>query len=169
MLAIPLLTIVLTHAVPSAKCSLQEFRHWTPTRDDLVARTTRIVDSAAVIVLVRAIGYEESQRGTSDGLMVRFEVIERLRGDDSGSRISVPGRLVENDDYNHGSVPYTNVRPAGNRGSCFAEEYRSGAQYLLLLRDGTPYWRALAPVNEQVRGRRDPWVAWVRRHLGPAR
>ena len=29
----------------------------------------------------------------------------------------------------------------------------------------TPYWRALAPTNEQVFGPDDPWESWVRRQL----
>ena len=48
------------------------------------------------------------------------------------------------------------LRPSGERGSRGTEEYRVGAQYLLLLRDGAGfsplYWWPLGPVNEQLRG-----------------
>ncbi|MFL5607097.1 MAG: phosphatase PAP2 family protein, partial [Gemmatimonadaceae bacterium] len=64
-------------------------------------------------------------------------------------------------------VPYTMVRMAGQRGDCYARQYRRGAEYLLLLRHVdaktlTPYWIPLAPLNEQVRGSDDAWVTWVR-------
>jgi hypothetical protein len=39
----------------------------------------------------------------------------------------------------------------------------------MLRRDGwnrfTPYWAPLLPVNEQIRGRDDPWLLWVRREI----
>ena len=164
-----MLIAAMNSGIPPIKCSLAEFRHSSPTWPDMVARTERIVDSATAIVLVRALGYRESRPGLADSSVVEFTVIERLRGTDSLQQLAVSGRVVGNDDYNPGSVPFTNVRPAGNRGSCFADEYRAGAQYLLLLRDGTPYWRALAPVNEQVRGLTDPWVRWVRRRIASVR
>jgi hypothetical protein len=70
------------------------------------------------------------------------------------------------DDFNPAPVPYPAVRPAGQRGSCFAEEYRRGGEFLLLLKRTaghlTPYWAALAPTNEQIRGADDRWVRWVR-------
>lgn len=46
-----------------------------------------------------------------------------------------------------------------------------GAEYLFLLNrvdrmDGLiPYWIALGPTNEQIRGADDPWVRWVREQL----
>jgi hypothetical protein len=90
---------------------------------------------------------------------------------DSG--ISFSGVLVEQEDLRDGPIPYQMVRPAGQRGNCFATEYRPGAEYLLLLsrsdRAGlTPYWAPLAPLNEQIRGPDDPWVAWVREQLEDA-
>jgi hypothetical protein len=29
----------------------------------------------------------------------------------------------------------------------------------------TPYWAALQPVNEQLRGAADPWLLWVREQV----
>jgi hypothetical protein len=51
-------------------------------------------------------------------------------------------------------------------GNCYALTYRSGAQYLLLIKAGTPYWAPLAPTNEQVQGEDDAWVSWVRNAAG---
>ena len=82
-------------------------------------------------------------------------------------RLLFPGTLVDRDDFNPDSVPYTIVRPAGQRGDCDAKEYRLGAEYLFILRPSrrgglTPHWRPLAPFNEQLRGADDPWIEWVR-------
>jgi len=82
--------------------------------------------------------------------------------------------VSDTDDFNRDSVPYIFVRPEGARGSCFAEVYKRGGQFLLLLRrEGsnrfTPYWAPLMPVNEQIRGRSDPWLVWVRREITEGR
>jgi hypothetical protein len=118
-----------------------------------------LVDSAEVIVRAVAVG--------GDSGVVAFEAREWLRGPrHRPDTLRVGGRVVARDDYNRGPVPYAFVRPSGGRGGCYAREYRPGAEYLLLLRRGgaalTPYWSALAPVNELVRGAGDPWVGWVR-------
>jgi hypothetical protein len=100
---------------------------------------------------------------------VKFRIVETLRGRLPADSLVLPGILVSRDDFNAGAVPYRMVRSAGQRGDCFAREYRRGAQYLLLLRPGspgpTPHWAPLAPLNEQLRGPDDPWLAWVRAHL----
>ncbi len=104
-----------------------------------------------------------------DGHGVIFEIREILRGPFDGARLMMPGMLVDRDDFNPGPVPYRMVRRTGQRGDCIAREYRRGAEYLLLLRrigaSLTPYWAALAPVNEQIRGGDDPWLLWVRSAL----
>jgi hypothetical protein len=73
---------------------------------------------------------------------------------------------VDSDDFNDRPVPYDWVRSSGTSGSCFAFDYREGAEYLLFLRSIggvlTPYWAPLAPTNEQVTGPEDPWVIWTR-------
>jgi len=105
--------------------------------------------------------------------LITFEVLERLRGADSLTFVVFEGELATRDDFNTGSVPYVSVRSSGQRGSCFAMDYRFGAEYLLLLRveEGvlSPYWWPLAPLNEQVRGPDDPWVVWVRNRMGARR
>jgi hypothetical protein len=66
-------------------------------------------------------------------------------------------------------VPYMFVRRLGRRGSCFANTYKEGAQFLLFLKktkDGyTSNISALGPTNEQLRSDNDEWLIWVRNHL----
>jgi hypothetical protein len=99
---------------------------------------------------------------------VRFKVLEVLRGNDQRTELALPGYLSERDDFNDHQPPYTFVRPNGRAGSCFANTYRTGAQFLLFLksRDGnyTVNWYALGPVNEQLRSEHDPWLVWAREH-----
>jgi hypothetical protein len=101
--------------------------------------------------------------------LVEFEVVAVLKGPKLTESVKVPGTLVERDDFNDVSVPYTFVRPGGRGGNCFAFGYRQGGEYLIFFRPGkatlTPYWAPLAAINEQVRGGEDPWVVWVRRQL----
>lgn len=102
---------------------------------------------------------------------IEFEVLENLTprsGVATASMLYIGGRLTTADDFNRGTVPYLDVRTAGQHGSCFASDYRRGGEFLLLLRLApsgyyTPYWALLSPVNEQIHGADDPWVQWVRR------
>ncbi len=131
-----------------------------------------MVESAEVIVRATAAGYETAPAnpnrwttGTPDS-MIHFEVVETLRGEVL-KEISIAGYLTEGDDFNDQRPPYNFVRPGGRRGSCFANTYRAGAQYLLALirnQSGqlTPYWYALGPANEQLHSDQDPWLLWVR-------
>ena len=146
-------------AVPLAPpCSVVELRH-SPNYAWSVARIAQMVDSASRIVRVRA------TRADSVAQTVTFEPIEWIRGADA-REITLYGIAVERDDFNTTPVPYGMVRPAGQRGDCFAREYRLGAQYLLLLQDrprpNRIQWWPLAPLNEQLRGDDDPWLVWVR-------
>lgn len=144
-------------------CSVQELRenpdgyHWP------LDRIEGFVDEAEVIVRAVALGVEEQAEPWSE---VGFGVTEVVRGEVDEEKLVFQGQLVDRDDFNEGEVPYQIVRPAGQRGDCFARQYRAGAEYLFFLweQDGslTPYGPPLAPTNEQVRGRDDPWVAWVR-------
>jgi hypothetical protein len=97
---------------------------------------------------------------------IRFKVIESISGP-AVSDVALPGYLVDRDDFNDKPSPYTFVRPGGRSGSCFANWYRSGGQFLLFLKktkagDLTVNWYALAPVNEQLHSDNDPWLLWVR-------
>ena len=148
----------------SAACSVGELRE-SPGYRYRVERIEQFVDSASVIVRARALPGDSVIAG---GLwLLRFEVIERIRAPDSVTHLEFRGFLVAGDDFNDGTVPYTMVRPSGQRGDCYASEYRAGAEYLFLLRPGhlglTPQWKPLAPLNEQIRGEDDPWLIWVRK------
>src|SRR6185503_20371718 len=73
--------------------------------------------------------------------------------------------------------PYRFVRPGGRSGSCFANSYKKGAQFLLFLKRSnfrpetntgfTINISALGPTNEQLRGPGDPWIEWVKAYLSP--
>jgi hypothetical protein len=97
---------------------------------------------------------------------IRFHVEEVIRGDWQPDLV-LPGYLVDRDDFNDHPSPYNFVRPGGRRGSCFANSYRKGAQFLLFLKkkqsgELTVNWYALGPVNEQLHSDNDPWLLWVR-------
>lgn len=131
-----------------------------------------LVRSADVIIRGKAVEYarppSDPMRWTTGvpDSRVRFEKLEIVRGTHSSDLI-LPGYLVARDDFNDQQPPYTFVRPGGRGGSCFANSYRKGEQYLLFLKktkDGvfTVNWAPLAPVNEQLRSPEDAWLRWVR-------
>ena len=146
-------------APPLPACSIGELRQ-SPGYRWRVERIEELVDSASRIVRAKAVTVDLLVR------TVTFQPVEWIRGARAPT-VSLPGIAVERDDLNGGPVPYQIVRSAGQRGDCFAQEYRLGAEYLLLLRDqagrNAIQWWPLAPVNEQLRGDDDPWLAWVRR------
>ena len=49
-------------------------------------------------------------------------------------------------------------------------EYKKGGEFLLFLQLANgkfkTHFRSLAPVNEQIRGKNDAWVVWVREQIG---
>lgn len=110
-----------------------------------------------------------SSVGISPAGQITFEVIDVLKGQGLPKTFTIPGKLVEEDDFNDRTPPYTFVRQGGRSGNCFAYGYRQGADYLLFLQPAgevmTPYWAPLAPINEQVRSGQDPWVNWVRQQV----
>jgi hypothetical protein len=127
-----------------------------------------LIARADGIYLVRAVRYTSTpQDAEADRLSplptstIQFQVLEVLKGARLGALV-LPARVDGNDDFNDRPVPYDFVRPEGRHGNCYALSYGLGRQYLLFVKDGTPYWSALGPTNEQVRGADDPWVRWVR-------
>jgi hypothetical protein len=134
----------------------------------------RLISDADTIIRATALEYDSPPRnpriwttGVPDS-KIRFKIIETIRGP-IGPDLILPGYLVAGDDFNDQQPPYTFVRPGGRAGSCFANSYRSGAQFLLFLKrtpagDLTVNWYALAPVNEQLHSDDDPWLLWVREH-----
>ena len=147
---------------PAIPCSIGELRE-SPGYQYRIDRVAENVDSAARIVRVRAI------RADSGASTVTVLAVEWLRGKENSDTIVLRGVAVERDDFNALPVPYQMVRPAGQRGDCYAHEYRLGREYLLLLRDGVGryplYWWPLGPVNEQLHGVDDAWLKWVRERV----
>lgn len=178
----PLVTVgpptVGPEAAAREACSVRELRSSLGYRYR-VERIQEFVDSATLVVRARAERLDSlvlnrpasaTRPETSYTVpAVRFTVLETLRGNIPDTGLALVGTLVDRDDFNPLPVPYQMVRMAGQRGDCFASEYRAGGEYLLLLRDTgygpTARWAALAPLNEQIRGPEDPWLEWVRARL----
>ena len=152
-------------------CSVGELRR-SPGYQWTVERIREVVDSAQLIVRAKAVARDRASvrnRELGPVSRIRFEILDVYRGD-RPQQLGLRGDTASTDDYNELPVPYRLVRRAGQRGDCFASEYKLGAEYLLLLRHDrgelTTRWWPLAPLNEQVRGSDDPWVLWVRRQMG---
>ncbi|HKR00882.1 MAG TPA: hypothetical protein VJT09_09415 [Pyrinomonadaceae bacterium] len=132
--------------------------------------------AADVIVRVTADEYvvmpdlTRTTNGVPDSI-VEFKVEETLKGEGVPESIQLNAYLSDKDDFNDVAVPYKFVRPGGRSGSCFANTYKRGAQFLLFLkRSGagyTSYVSPLGPVNEQLRSEKDPWLLWVKVRLNP--
>ena len=167
------ITAVLV-AGPLPLCSVGELRRSSEYKWS-VERIREIVDSAHVIVLAKAVAPDQvpitRDSSTRSWPGVRFEILNALRGP-APEELVLFGNLVETDDYNPEPVPYRIVRRSGQRGNCYAWDYKVGGHYLLLLRQQrgalTSQWWPLAPLNEQVRDDGDPWVQWVRQRVGSA-
>lgn len=134
-----------------------------------------LFDNAEVIVRATAVRYAKppddprfSTTGKPDST-VEFRIEETLRGKDVPEGIVLNGYLSDKDDFNELLVPYMFVRPNGRSGSCFANTYKEGGQFLLFLKKTkdlyTPNISGLGPTNEQLHSDQDPWLAWVRDHL----
>jgi hypothetical protein len=144
-----------------------------PCRRTSPVSPEEVVSGAEAIVRAAAVEYAQPPKdptiwttGEPDS-RVRFRTIEVVKGRGVPAEFVLPGYVVDRDDFNDVKVPYTFVRPGGRDGSCFANAYRQGAEFLLMLKkraDGayTVNWYALGPVNEQLRSAEDPWLLWVR-------
>jgi hypothetical protein len=176
--AVMILSVAGSHLAPpntTSRCSVRILRE-NPTYEYTADQVRETLNEAEVVVRAVAIGPERltwpsaSLRTPSDGSGVAFRVLETLRGSAVEARLVLPGYLVDEDDFNEGTFPYGMVRRSGQRGDCYAMEYRLGGEYLLLLNEVRDvlitHWKPLAPVNEQVTGTSDPWLAWVREHVG---
>ena len=100
---------------------------------------------------------------------IRFRSTEVLRGPFPKAEFTHRGIIADEDDFNTLPVPYRMVRSAGQRGDCYAKDYRPDGEYLFLLARRndvlTPHWFPLGPTNEQIRGDDDAWLKWVREQL----
>jgi hypothetical protein len=132
-----------------------------------------LITNADVVIRARAIEYKTPPANSNiwtTGIpdsVVSFQVLETIRGE-APLNLALHGYLTQGDDFNDQKPPYTFVRPGGRGGSCFANSYRQGTEYLLFLKKSaasgelTVNWAALAPVNEQLHDANDPWLIWVR-------
>jgi hypothetical protein len=132
--------------------------------------------SANLIVRATAVQYivtpnpDTTTTGVPDST-VEFRIEETIWGVPGPPTITLRAYLSETDDFNEYAPPYRFVRKGGRSGSCFANSYKKGAQFLLFLkRVGNGYTTnisALGPTNEQLKGPDDPWVHWVKAYLSP--
>jgi len=98
-----------------------------------------MVSQAELILRVAAVDYASPPPGNirTTGVpdtKVRFTVMEVVKGTYDSREITLAGYLDSRDDWNDRPAPYDFVRPGGRRGSCFANTYRTGAQFLLVLK-----------------------------------
>jgi len=146
--------------------------HAYPCQRVTPVSSVEMVNQADVIVRAIAEKYDVAPKnpnlvttGVPDSTVL-FHVLEVIRGH-ARTDLTLPGYLSDKDDFNDHPSPYNFVRPGGRAGSCIANTYRSGAQFLLLLKkeqsgELTANWYALGPVNEQLHSTNDPWLLWVR-------
>jgi hypothetical protein len=161
------------YSTPMVRCSVGALRSNPEGYVWPLSNIRTFVGEAELIVQVRAVGLGPAQDlppfREPIATSIQFEVMEVLKGDHPRAHLLVPGDSTALDDFNGGDVPYRIVRSGGQRGNCIATSYKLGAEYLLLLRANKdvfhPYWAPLAPLNEQVTGRDDAWVMWVRKQL----
>jgi hypothetical protein len=164
-----------SNVVPiTVRCSVVTPPNESPARGtiDWIRAMVRRSEAVARVTVVRpdSVLYEQAGAPPRFYSVVIVHVDELVYGASLPDSLKIGGDIYDHDDFNDQPVPYTFVRPDGRRGSCYASQYRLGAQYLLLLaKDPGGQWgimsEPLAPVNEQIRGADDPWVKWVRSAL----
>src|SRR5688500_11189884 len=136
---------------------------------DLIVRATAVRYIVSPDPNNRTTGVPEST--------IEFQTKEKIWGVDVREKIVLNGYLTERDDFNDVPLPYRFVRPEGRSGSCFANSYKQGGQFLLFLKRSafgrdtntgfTINISALGPTNEQLHGPEDPWIKWVKAYLSP--
>jgi hypothetical protein len=148
-----------------------------------------MIAAADLILRVKAVEYSGPPSTVSSMVAavgipaanLNFLVEEVLKGKYEKTNIILPGYLNEQDEWNRQDQhpPYASARPSAD-GTCFAEGYRKGGLFLLVLKKWEAYfgpragrsidgytlnWYPLGPVNEQLRSADDPWVQWVREQV----
>jgi hypothetical protein len=159
-------TVLLTIASAAEPCTITR-----PVSPEEIVRDAEVIARAAAIDYARPPSDPKAWTTGQPDSLVRFRLVEVVKGSDVPPELVLPGYVVDEDDFNTMKVPYNFVRPGGRAGSCFANSYRRGAEFLLMLKkrpDGsfTVNWYALGPVNEQLRSADDPWLLWVREQVG---
>ncbi len=131
----------------------------------------RLISNAEIVLRATAVKYirePKSNIGTFPR-EIEFRIEQVLKGENMPPSLILNGFLTDKDDYNDRPAPYDFVRKGGRGGSCYAGNYKRGAEFLLFLieKDGK-YWlqhNPLAPVNEQLRNKDDEWLIWVKNQL----
>ena len=124
LVGVAIVAPVVTAAPRPVRCSvgalLQNPEGYHYPLDDI----RRFVTEADVVVRAVAFGSvdglppDPNDWPNRGGRGVVFQTIEILRGTVDGASLTMPGVLVDNDDFNTGPVPYRIVRNAGQRGDC---------------------------------------------------
>jgi hypothetical protein len=157
-------TFLVLVAAPAQPCSIVG----PISPSEMVRRADAIVRATAVEYATPPGNSDLFTSGVPDSV-VRFKVVEVIKGNALPEEILLHGYVTERDDFNDRKPPYTFVRPGGRSGSCFANSYRQSADFLLVLQgSGTSFtvnWYALGPVNEQLQSNDDQWLVWVRQEV----
>ena len=123
----------------------------------VLKRVDQVIRESETVVLARVVGAG-----------VTLQVLEVLKGSYDRPFVTVAGQIRDYPSDPARRPPYDQIDCVGRVpgcGDCFARGYKDGAQYLLLLKGGTPYWAPLSPTNEEISGPDDPWVVRVKREL----
>lgn len=139
--------------------------------DAIVASAQTLVSNAEIVVRATAVKYvrEPQNNIRTYPTEIEFKIEQALKGENVPSSLIFKGILTDKDDFNDRPAPYNFVRRGGRSGSCYADNYKRGAEFLLFLeeKDGK-YWLQhypLAPINEQLRGKDDEWLTWIKNKL----
>jgi hypothetical protein len=138
------------------------------TMEEIVTPPEALVRGTPVIVRAQAVRFIPAERGQWPGGVV-FRITEVLKGTGVPDTLTLAGFEDPRDDFNSDSIPYRFARGGTMGGTCYAYNYKSGAEYLLFL--GTlpwglsPYHSVFSPTNEQLRGTDDRWLVWVRAQI----
>ena len=127
---------------------------------DRIPPATELVERSEIILLVKI-----PDKDYAPYTNIEAAVVSTLKGTYTNATFTVMGYTTQYKGPNDRPVPYDFVRPGGRYGDCFAMDYKKDGTFLLMIQKGTPYWAALAPVNEEVSGTDDPWFIWVKARL----
>ncbi len=108
------------------------------------------------IVVATVLGFKTTNNISN----VLFETDKLVHGDYAKQYLLFKGEKVNTTLQNKSEVPYTEGRRR-LPGNCTSEDYEIGVSYLLILKNGTPYWSPFNPVNEKLIGEFDPWLMWI--------
>jgi hypothetical protein len=169
MILLALLLSLLISSTPLALIVSRACRRIGPISLDEICLKADAVVRATAVEYVKAPEGNIRELNVPSKVFIRFNVNEVVKGQDLPQGLVINGYLTDFDDFNDRPVPYDFVRSGGRGGNCNAYEYKRGAEFLLFLKRSedqlSPYWYSLAPTNEQLRSKTDPWIIWVKERL----